>query len=248
MAKLHEVLAVEGNLKNQTDAVRKELMQTFDKKRHHFTRKLVTFKSNQENVPPVTEEQLDLQSTIGAELKWITNIWKNSLDASYQVAEANTKARADVILDDGSIILKDVPATALLELEKRVQELHDFVNAIPTLDPAKGFQLAPNEGAGVYVAREEVRTRTKKTVSVLVKYPATDKHPAQTELVNEDVPVGTVHNQEWSGLITVTEKGLMLERAENLRRAVKKARARANEQSVEPVGFGEKLLKFVFGV
>src|SRR5205807_141875 len=104
-----------------------------------------------------------LQSTVPDELRWISDFLVRSLDVSYQVSEANTAARANVELEDGTVLLSNVPATTLLELEKRMKEMQDLVNSIPTLDPAKGFKQDPDRGANVYKAREDVRTRTKKT-------------------------------------------------------------------------------------
>jgi predicted nucleotide-binding protein len=164
MPKLHELLAVEKNLKSQADKTRLELSATFGKKTHHFTQKVVTFRPIQENVPPVTEEQLDLQTTVPREIKWVSSFIVKSLDASYQVDEGNTQARADVVLEDGTVLLEAVPTTGLLRLEHRLKELHDFVVAIPTLDPAKGFRPDESVGTDVFKARDDVRPRTKKTL------------------------------------------------------------------------------------
>jgi hypothetical protein len=248
MPKLHELLAVEGQLKGQVDKVRTELGATLEKKRHLFEAKVGTFHSNEEGVAPVTENQSDIQSTIPSELTWITGIWTKALDTSYQVAEANTKARADVILDNGTVLLKNVPATALLELEKRAAEIQNLIKVVPTLDPAKGFKLDPSAGKFVSVAREVRKNRTKKTQRPIVLYPATAEHPAQTQLLSEDVVVGTVVEQEWSGLITPTRKADLLERAEELRRAFKTARQRANDTAIEVASAtcGAAIFGFVF--
>lgn len=247
MAKLHELLAAEGTAKTQADKCRADLLTTFEKKRHLFGEKVVTFQPNTEGALPVTEEQSDLQSTIKTELRWIGDIWTKALDAAYQIAESNMGARADVLLDDGTLLIKDVPATALLELEKRAGEIHGLVTAIPTLDPAKGFKPDSDRGEGIYRAREEVRTRTKKTVRPIVKYEATKEHPAQVDLIQEDVPTGSIRAQEWSGLITPGEKADMLSRAEELRRALKTARSRANEATASTLKVGAALTKYVFG-
>lgn len=247
--KLHELLAVEGSLKGQSEKTRADLLQTFDKKRNLFAEKRVTFKSLDEGAEPVVEEQLDLQSTVNRELAWLTGIWAKSLDVSAHVAMANTIAKADVVLDDGTLILKDVPATALLELEKRLMEVHNVVEKIPTLDPAKAFQPDADRGKDVYKARDDTKTRTKKKSVPLVLAAATDKHPAQVQLTTEDVPTGTIVTQEWSSLITPHAKAEMLDRCERMHRAIKSARARANSVDVgKTPAFGESLLKFVFGV
>lgn len=250
MSKLHELLAVDGNLKAQADKTRTELIGTFEKKQHHFTEKVQSYKPFEENASTVVEGQLDIQTTVSKELKWISDFIIKSLDVSYQVAEANTVARADVTLENGSVLLSQVPATSLLELEKRAKEMHDFVAAIPTLDPAKGFRLDPDKGDGIYKAREDKKTRTKKTNKVLTLAPPTDKHPAQVQLVTEDVPVGEITVLEWSGLITTAAKGDMLSRVEDFARAVKKARSRANEVEIpkNENKIGAKIVNYIFGL
>lgn len=246
MAKLHELLAAVGPLTDQTSKVVTDLTATFDKKRHLFGKKLVTFTPSGEGAQPVTEEQLDMQSTIRKELDWLKGIWAKTLDAQFQVNSSNTKAVADVVLDNGDVLFKAVPATALLELEKRATEFRTFVASIPTLDPAKGFTLDTDQGAGIYKARPDNRVRTKKDIKVIVKYEATDKHPAQTEMVTVDVPTGNITTLEWSGLITPSEKADMMSRAEELTRAFKTARARANNVDASTDKVGDRLLNYVF--
>ncbi len=232
--KLHALLAIEGQLKGQAAKTRTDLKATLEKKRHLFEQKRVTFQPHEEGAAAVTETQSDIQSTIPQELAWIAGIWGKALDVSYQVAELNTQARADVVLDDGRILLKNVPATALLELEKRAGEIQDLIVAIPTLDPAKAFQPDEHAGKHVFVAREVKKQRTKKMQRPIVLYEATKEHPAQVQLLSEDVPIGWVTEQEWSGLISTTRKGELLERAEELRRAIRTARTRANDRALEP--------------
>lgn len=247
MAKLHELLAAESTVKAQADKVRADLSNTFDKKRHLFGEKIVTFVPNTEGAAPVTEEQSDLQSTVRTELRWISDLWAKAVDAAYQIAESNMAARADVVLDNGTVLLKNMPATALLELEKRAGEIHALVTTIPTLDPAKGFKPDSDKGQGIFKAREVTKTRTKKTIRPIVKYEATKEHPAQVDLINEDLPIGTIREQEWSGLITPAEKADMLTRAEELRRALKTARSRANEATAATDKVASKLFSYVFG-
>jgi Asp-tRNA(Asn)/Glu-tRNA(Gln) amidotransferase C subunit len=249
--KLHELLAVDGNLKAQADKTRTELMGTFEKKTHLFSEKTVSYKPYEENSQTTVESQLDIQTTVPKELKWLSEFIVKSLDVSYQVAEANTIARADVVLENGTVLLSQLPATSLLELEKRAKEMHDFVASIPTLDPAKGFRLDPDKGSdGIFKAREDRKTRTKKMNKVLTLAPPTDKHPAQVQVVVEDVPVGDILTLEWSGLITTAAKGDMLSRVEDFARAVKKARARANEAEIakNDTRIGAVIVGYVFGL
>lgn len=247
MTKLHELLAVEGNLEGQATKCRTELMDTFNKKRHLFEEKRIVFTPNTEGAPAVVETQSDIQTNVKKELDWVQTFIAKALDASYQVAEANTVARADVVLEDdtNTVLLTGVPATSLLELEKRMNELSALVQSIPTLDPAKGFTLDSNRG--IYRAREVNKTRTKKEKVVLVKYQATKEHPAQTELIDQDVPVGKIQEQEWSGLITPAEKAELINRVEIVSRAVRRARSRANDTQVDSTKkIGNKILQYIF--
>ena len=248
MSKLHELLAVEGDLRTQAESCRADLKNTFEKKAHHFSKKLVSFSSSVDGSPDKIESQLALQSTIEKELDWIGEKIQKALDAGHQIDLANTKALADVVLEDGTVFLKQVPCTSLLRLEHRIVEVRDLIHAIPTLDPAKGFEPDTSEGAGIFRAREVNKTRTNKIQKHIVVVPPTKEHPAQVAIVSEDVPVGTIKEQEWSSLLTVAAKGAMLDRVEDLLRSVKKARARANDMDIDVKlnNIGKAVLEFVF--
>ena len=248
MAKLHELLAVHNNLKGQTLKVLTDLKATFGTKKHLFTKKLVKFISSVEEIPDSIKEQSDIQSSVKQEIDWVSKILSNSIDASYAIDVANTEAKADVILEDGTVLLKDVPATALLQLEKTVREVSELVKTVPTLDPAKGFKLDPDSGDGWYAAREVEVETTRKQKKIFVLYAATVQHPAQTQLIDEDVKVGVNRTQEWSTMITPAQKAQLIERAEMLFRAVTQARSRANDQTIDQAAnkIGDKLLGYVF--
>lgn len=245
--KLFELLVVEGQLKTQAQATRADLRNTFEKKRHLFEEKRKTFLSSEEGGGSVVEEQSDIQTTVPDELAWLAGIWTKVIDTSYAVAVGNTQARADVVLDNGAVLLTGVPATALLELEKRAAEMEEILKSVPTLDPAKGFKADPDRGANIYRARDVSKARTKKVEEFVVVVPATTEHPAQVAKVNKDVTTGTIQEQEWSALLTPADKGVLIERAEGLRRAIKAALHRANAVSMSetlPV-CGEKLFGYV---
>ena len=248
MSKLHELLAVESDLRTQAESCRSDLKNTFDKKAHHFTKKVVTFKSSVDGVPDKTESQLNLQTTVRKELAWIGEKLAKAIDVGHQIDTANTQATSDVVIDDGTVLLKSVPTTSLLRLEHRATEVRDLIHSIGTLDPAKGFTLDVTEGDGIYRARDDERPRTEKKFDFVVMVPATEKHPAQVKELMNDKPVGTVVSQEWSSLLTVAEKGDMLDRIEEVIRAIKKARARANELEIDvrQNKIGESVLNYVF--
>ncbi len=249
MAKLHELLAVDSNLKVQADKTRTELRKTFTDKKHLFTEKKVVTTPLQEGVPGEVQVQSDIQTTVAKELEWLSGHLAKSIDVSYQIGVANQSAKADIVLENGATLLSNVPATVLLELEKRVKEMMDLIQAVPTLDPAKGFTEDTARGKGYYRARDVIKTRTQKVQKALVLYPATTEHPAQTQLVSVDEPVARLEEQEWSSCITVAAKAELYDRAEAVLRAVKKARSRANDIQVDTEAtIGAVLTKAVFGL
>lgn len=245
----HELLAIERNRKLQAQKLTNEVMTTFQKKQHLLGSKLVTLVPTDENAQIETREQSDLNTTVKKELDWLSEILADSFDSSHHLAHVNTLNRADVIVND-LVFLKNVPATELLELKKRLEHLKDLISAIPTLDPAKGFTPDTAKGECVFVAREDIRTSTKKVKKVLVMAPATDKHPAQTQVYDADEPVGRLITKEWSGMITPAQKAKMLERIEDVIRAVVAARAKANAAQV-PEGLdkiGKKITDYLFAI
>lgn len=248
MAKLHELLAVSSNLSGQYNHNRLDLQNTFEKKRHHFSEKLVTVKYSVEGMENEQREQTEIQTTVKQEVDWISAFFAKAVDSAFAIDLANTQAKADIVLESGDIVAKGVPATALLQLAKRVKEVLEFIKTIPTLDPAKGFQLDPAKPKGIFVAREVLKPTTKKVQQPLILAPATDKHAAQVQLVVEDVRIGTIHEQEWSSLITPAVKADLLDRGEMLLRAVQKARSRANDTDIDTTThkIGKMLLEYVF--
>lgn len=251
MPKMHELLAVFDDQKGQATKTRSDLISTFSTKSHLFRKKVVTFRPAQEGVAPVTEAQSDIQSTLSKELDWVSNFLAKSIDCGYQIDLGNTIAKADLTVEeDGKVTLqiKNVPATFLLQLEKHLLAVKELAVAIPTLDPAQGFAPDEKSGKGIWKAREVIKERTKKTKKVLVLAPPTDKHPAQVQPYDEDVPVGTVMEQEWSALTTPAIKSAVLANIDTLLQAVKKARSRANAIDLDPAGakIGRQLLDYIF--
>jgi hypothetical protein len=250
MPKVHELLAVQGNINGQTQKLRTDLMATFEKKKHLFQETLQTFQSTEEgkDSTPQVESQQSIQTSVLKEINWISQKLVKMIDIGHQVDIGNTQAKADVTLEDGTTLLRDIPATTLLWLEKRISEWKDLILSIPTLDPAKGFSLDTSRGKGIYKAREVNKPRTRKTKEVIQLSPATDKHPAQVQLIDIDKNIGTIKEQEWSSMITPALKADLLDNVEKLDRAVKAARSKANEQEVakDAGKIGSDLLEFIF--
>lgn len=156
---------------------------------------------------------------------------------------ANTRARADVVVA-GEVLLEQVPATFLLFLEKQLTDLRTFVSAIPALDPAEDWTLDPV--TNLWRTEPTQTTRTKKVQRPIVLYPATAEHPAQTQLISEDVVVGTWVLTKQSGALPEPRKQQLLERIETLARAVKFARETANAVEAPEQSVGGKVFEYLF--
>jgi hypothetical protein len=247
MTKLHQLLAVQPNLKGQATKTWTDLKATFTSKRHLFEEKNTQFKSEVEGLRDETVDQSSLQTTVYKELTWASKFLAKAIDVGYQVDSGNREAVADLVTEDGEVLAKELPAPFLLQLEHRVKEVQQLLQTVPTLDPAKGFEPDTAKGAGIFKAREIQRTRTRKQKEVIVLAPATDKHPQQAVLQDIDAPIGHLVQNEWSGLITPAKKAEVLEQVEVLLRAVKDARSKANNHEVDTttLKIGNKLLDFV---
>lgn len=248
MPKLHQMLAVQDNLKGQASKTLTDLKATLMGKRHLFEETRTIFMPSTEGGREEVTEQSDIQTTVIKEIKWVNKHIAKALDIGYQVDIANSLAKADLVTEEGELLAKDVPATALMQLDHRIKDIHELVVSIPTLDPARGYVLDPDREPGIYKAREVRKEKTQKMDKVITLAPPTDKHPAQVALKTIDAPVGHILEQKWSSLITPAQKAELLDQVEILARAVKKAKSVANEASIDigTTKIGESLLDFVF--
>jgi hypothetical protein len=142
-------------------------------------------------------------------------------------------------------VLANVPITVLLYLDKQLNDLNTFVGNMPTLDPAERWVLNPQTNE---YATEPTRTiRTKKVQKPIVMYDATKEHPAQTQLVTEDVTVGHWTTTKFASVLSAADKRAIVERIHKLQEAVRIAREEANGIEVPQVKIAGSVLSYVFG-
>lgn len=156
----------------------------------------------------------------------------------------NMVAKADVVVD-GIIVVKDSPVTFLLFLEKNLTDLRTFVSSLPTLDPAEDWSVDIN--SGLYKTAPVSTHRTKKVQKPLVMFPATPEHPAQTQMVTEDIIAGFWTTVKLSGAVAKPQVAIYLDKIEKLIKSVKEAREEANmTQEVESPNVGLAVFGYVF--
>jgi len=156
----------------------------------------------------------------------------------------NCKAKADVLVD-GNVLLKDVPATYLLFLEKQLVDLHTFVKKLPVLDNAETWEF--DASADCYATEPVQTVKTKKVPRNHIKAEATEHHPAQVDVYYEDIVVGTWRTVKFSGSLPAKRVNELLVRVEKLQEAVKFAREEANNIEVEDEKIGGKVFQYLFG-
>jgi hypothetical protein len=156
----------------------------------------------------------------------------------------NTVATADVVVD-GTVLLAKVPVTYLLWLDKQLTDLRTFVDKLPGLDPSDVW--AWDEARGCYASEPVQTVRSKKVPRNHVLAEATEKHPAQVQVYNEDVPVGTWTTVKLSGALPPAQIRQFRTRVTRLQDAVKVAREQANTIEVTNREAGEAVLGYLFG-
>lgn len=231
--KVHVLLAIASNIATQAQTTRTDLIKTFGSKQHHFSEKITTLFSKEEGVAPKTEIERSIQTTVKDELQAISKILARAIDSGNNIDVANTMSYGDIMLDDGTVLASHIPATSLLQLEHRLKDFHDLLLVTPTLDPTKGYELDAKKPAGIYKAREVRKDKTRKDKVYITVAAPTNQHPAQVKEDVKDIVVGEWLEQEWCSMITPAMKSTLLSRCEDLTRAVKRARARANDTEIE---------------
>lgn len=156
----------------------------------------------------------------------------------------NAKAKADIKLAD-KVLAKDVPVTFLLFLEKQLTDLKTYLENLPVLELAESWEWDSTKN--LYKAEPVKTSRKVKVKKVLEKAPATDKHPAQVEVYDDEKVVGYWTTTKLSAAVRASEKADMLERTGKLLEAVKLAREEANSTEAELPQAAAPLLKYIFG-
>lgn len=241
--KIHQTIAVLKGLKTEAEKV---LTQAY-----HLLQKPAllsglskTYEPRSEDGDRLPGEGQRVQATVPAIVDTIRQPFARLFDEEFALDLANCAARADVVVD-GKVLIKDAPVTYLMFLDKQLTNLATFVSKWPTLDTAKEWHAGAQ--AGVWQTPPVLTVRTDKVPERFVKSEATDKHPAQVEILYLDKPVGTWTKIDFSGAIPVGEGVAVLNRVRALQEAVKVAIQVANATDAPPQKVGAALLTYLFG-
>lgn len=243
MTKLNQIIAVEKGVKSKSF---QELTEA-----HHAVQKAAllsglsrTYQAKDEEGEQLPPESTRVQIKAEEVLRQTAATLTRLFDVTATKDWANCVAKADVTVD-GRTLVKDVPVSYLLFLEKQLTDLHTFVKKLPVLDAAESWVQDPSSDAW---KTEPVKTiKTKKVPRNHVKAEATEKHPAQVEVYYEDIPIGYWTTVKFSGALPARRVNELLERVEALQDAVKFAREEANGTAVTDQHVGEAVFGYLFG-
>ncbi len=235
MTQLYEILAVESSLEKVSRTLTQESIKTFSKDNlfKGFTKRLEMF--NEDDQILNESSFLKLETTVSENLTYlmpsISKYWRTVLSKDM----ANQSAIADIVLTDGYVIAKDVPATFLLGLESKLGELRKLYQALPTLAPGIKWEADELERKGIYTnITPDISFKTETKTEFVEISPATKEHPAQVTGVKNVKNVGKYTTNNQSGMISSFQKAETLTRLDEMLSAVKKARMRANDVKITP--------------
>jgi len=243
---LHELIAVEAELKATANKLSTESLKTLNKDTLFMgqTRKLTMFSTENEMLNGVEHQQLT--TTVDENLDYLMDHITNYWDAVAQKDATNQQAKADIVID-GTVLAKDLPVTFLLGLETKINDLRKVYDAIPTLAP--GIKWNKDEQAsklGVFVMNTpEVSFKTEKDIEFRSAAEATKEHAEQIVQVAVTKNIGKYETIKESGMLTPMEKAMRINRLDKLLNAVKKSRQRANSAPIVNISCADALLSYI---
>lgn len=241
MPKLNQVIAIEKSVKSRVYSELTELHKS-SQKAEPFNGFVKTYRKKDEEGEDYPAERKKVQVVADSLLERAATILTELFDVTASKDFANCHARADVEVD-GQVLVPNAPVSYLLFLEKQLNDLRTFIDKLPELDEADDW--SKDENSGLFKTTPIPTHRTKKVQRAIVLYEATKEHPAQTQLITEDVIVGYWDTIKHSGALPVPRKKVLLERVEKLAKAVKFAREKANSADAEEQKIGKKLFAFL---
>jgi hypothetical protein len=242
-AKLNQIIAIEKSVKSSA-------FQDLTESHHQMQKPTLlsgisrTYQPKDEEGEQFPPEFTRVQVTADSVVKDTARVLGKLFDVTATKDWANCTAKADIVVD-GRTLLRDVPSTYLLFLEKQLVDIHTFVKKLPALDPSETWNFDPSSDC--YVTEPVQTIKTKKLPRNHVKAEATEHHPAQVEVYYEDVVIGTWKTLKFSGALPAARIKELLSRVEKLQEAVKFAREEANSLEAPEKKTGDAIFGYLFG-
>jgi len=239
--KLSQIVAVTNGKKKRTQAKITEV--------YHRIQKDTLFSGITREYRPIDDEGVDLppesrgvQMQVAHAVKQVADAMTDLFDTVATQDYNNCTATAHVVVN-GKVILRDVPVTNLLFLDKQLEDIRTFISKLPLLPPEKEWVWSTEHGC--FKSKTEETSKTKRVPKAHVLSEATEHHPAQVNEFHEDEIVGWWHTVHLSGAMQAQKRSEMVERVTKLHDAVKFARQKANEMEVTSYKVGKPIFDFI---
>lgn len=244
MAKLNQIIAIEKGVKSRVYGDLTELNKAIQKP-DLFNGFAKTYQKKDEDGEDLPAEKKRVQFVASEVLRNAERSMSELMEVTARKDWTNCVANASVRIN-GTVLVENAPVSYLLFLEKQLNDLRTFVGNLPVLDEAENW--SKDENSGLYKADASQTHRTRKVQKPIVLYPATAEHPAQTQMVTEDIIAGFWTQVKQSGALPKPDKQAVLAKIETLLRAVKEAREEANvHDEVTVPNVGQAVFGYLLG-
>jgi hypothetical protein len=249
MGKMHELLAVETDIVGRANSILEETADVFRQKSVEFysgySKKYTPFEEGDKDL--VADENKELVDTVPDKIVYTLGMLKSEYDFLAQKEATNQVAKADLQVN-GAVIAKDLPATFLLAMEKRLAKLRAVISLAPTLPTGFVWVKDDKNRPFVWKLSEMLRTfRTKKIKKPISLAKATQQHPEQVQLMDDTIVIGHYDEMKWDSRLTSQQKHELLGRVDTLLTEVRKAVRRANDVEASTTQVGEAFTKYILG-
>jgi hypothetical protein len=242
MAILNQIIAVEKGVKSRTCNTVTETHKA-NQKPDLFNGFVKVYRKKDEEGEDFPQEKKIVQLTVEDSLNKATKALTELFDISATKDWANCNATADVVLNNGNVLIAKAPVPFLLFMEKEVNDIRTLIENLPVLDSSENW--TKDDNSGLYKTESTPTHKTKKAQRPIVLSEATKEHPAQTQLIVEDVIVGYWDTVKHSGAIPAPRKKAILERVEEFSKAIKFAREEANASNADSIELGKRIFDFL---
>ena len=223
-------------------AQKQELFNGFSETYAPFSETAQEAETGTKRLPPRGN---DVQLVAHAMLENFLSTMIPAVDLALAKDGANCNARATVVVD-GEDLLRDVPATHLLHMEKVLADLATFIGHLPVQDPREAWTAQPD---GTRATDETFTVRDEVKKVPLLLHPGNDKHPPQVTIIEETTPVGRWTKVKRTGALAPEQKRELVQRVNALRAAFRDALHEANRLAVpeERVSEGAAIMRYILG-
>jgi len=239
--KLFHHLVIENEVRNEVEKMIQEAKKGF-LDRSKYEGQIKNYQPKEDDGEPMEAVQVELVTTVQDKLDYINKYIIKLLDFEAVKDCTNVQAKADLVID-GVTIGVGLPATLLLQLEKRLREVRAVYVVVPTLDLSIKWDHTGEKNQ--YKHGPVITYRKEKKIIPIILAPATDKHPAQVKESSKDMVIGEFKLTKFTGAVHPRLKAEWLGRIDKLIEACKVARMVANEAGLVGSDVGLKLFDFV---